>query len=44
MARTKLRLADHEVLLVMTLLRQLLTHTRAVLNSLYQFAKLPSQM
>ena len=30
--------------LVMTLLRQLLSHTRAVLNGLYQFAELPSQI
>jgi hypothetical protein len=44
MARAKLRLANHGVLLVMTLLWQLLSHTRAVLKSLYQFAKLPSQV
>ena len=44
MARTKLRLANHGVLLAMTLLRQLPSHTRAVLNSLYQLAKLPSQL
>jgi hypothetical protein len=44
MARAKLPIANHGVLLVMTLLRQRLSHTGAVLNSLYQFAKLPSQM
>ena len=42
MARVKLRLANHGVLPAMTSLRQLLSHTRAVLNSLYQLAKLSS--
>src|ERR1700733_6021281 len=40
MGRAKLRPANHGVLLVMTLLRQLLSHTRAVLKSLYPFCEI----